>query len=304
MLEILIHENMILLTYMVIGFLAFRLKLLHTSHMEGLSRVLLGISLPSAILYSLQIPLSRELLRDIGITLIVAVAILFSTLAIGRLSARLLGVKTGEREVWVGCCIFSSILFIGMPIVEAMYGERGLAILVTYNAVYNVALFSMGVRIFSAGKASTVSLAGLLRNPAIIATAAGFGMFLLNVRLPAPLLDASKSLGGLTVPIAMIITGSMIAGSKLGSLLRNKRVYLFSLVRQVVVPVVLLVMFKSIMEGGVLLGIAFLVSAMPSGASNSAFAETYGGRGGEASQYVVMSTLISIFTIPLLFLLV
>ncbi|WP_025722175.1 AEC family transporter [Paenibacillus polymyxa] len=304
MLEILIHENMILVTYMAIGFLAFKLKLLHTSHMEGLSRVLLGVSLPSAILYSLQIPFSREMLRDIGITLIVAVAILFSTLAIGSLSARLLGIKTGKREVWVGCCVFSSILFIGMPIVEAMYGERGLALLVTYNAVFNVALFSMGVRIFSADKASTVSLAGVLRNPAIIATAVGFGMFFLNVRLPDPLLDASKSLGGLTVPIAMMMTGAMIAGSKLGSLLRSKRVYLFSLVRQIVVPVVLLVLFKSILEEGVLLGIAFLVSAMPSGASNSVFAETYGGRGGEASQYVVMSTLISIFTIPLLFLLV
>jgi len=302
MLDILIHENIILLIYMAVGFIAFRLKLLRKSHMEGLSKLLLGIVLPGAILYSLQIPYSRELLGDIGVTMLVAVAILLFTFAAGLLSAKVL-LRAGEREIWVGCCVFSSILFIGTPMVEALYGDRGLAILVTYNTVFNLALFSLGGSIFSGAGARMAPLSRLLGNPAILATAAGFIMFLFDARLPSPLLEASRWLGGLTVPIAMILTGSMIAGNKLGALLRSKRTYLFVLVRQILVPVACFLLIKQVLDDRVLLGIAFLVSAMPSGASNAVFAETYGGKGEEASQYIVMSTLCSIFTIPLLFLL-
>lgn len=304
MFETLVAENTMLFIFIVIGFVSVKLNLLYPHHIEGLSKVLLNIALPCAILNSLQIPFSKEVLRDIGITFCASVVILMFTFFAGAIFSKILHIEGIERKIWIACCVFSSILFIGIPIIGALYGNRGLIILVTYNTVANICLFSFGVKMFSNDQAVSIRLPELIKNPAIIAAIIGFLMFFLNLQLPEPLFKANASLGGLTVPISMLITGAMVATSNLGNLFRDKRVYYFCLVRLIIIPVILLTIMKPVFSSSMMLGIFLIVGSMPSGASNSVFAELYSGKGAVASRYIIMSTILSIVTIPVLFLFV
>lgn len=295
---IVLEQNIMLFIYLFIGFFLAKFNKLSSIGIKEASFFLSNFALTCAVLDSFQTPFTKEKLFLILQSLLVALIFILFSIVISYLVTILFNVTMDKQAVWRGCCIFSSILFIGIPIVEALYGGVGLIMLVSFNTVFNLFLFGVGESIFS-GKI-TISIKKVLRTPAIIGMLIGLVLFLLDIQLPIFLGTPIKVMGSFTAPLAMILNGAMFYGSPILKLLKNKDILSFCVVRLILLPVIAMFAFKPFIQNELLFSLLVLVAAMPSGSMNSIFAEMYQGKGQLASNYIIVSTLFSLITIPVM----
>lgn len=298
MIAILFRESIELIIFMVFGFLLFKLHWVEKVHINGLSGVLTKLSLPCAILMSCQTAYSQQTAIVILQSALVSLVFMLVTLLLSFIMPRIFKIQADLRQIWVGCCTFSNILFIGIPIVGALYGRVGLIVLVTYNAFSNLFLFSFGIRLYSAR--SAFDWRSFLLTPAIAASILGFVFFFARIHIVSPISNSLNALGDMTAPLSMLITGALFAQTDYKELFKRVDLYEFCLTRLIILPLVLVPLLKLGVPNYVILGVMVIAAAMPAGAINTALAELYSGQGRRASEYVVSSTLLSMLTIPMI----
>lgn len=288
-----------LLFYILLGLVMARKGWLEKEGQATLSQLITQFALPCAVFNSFQIAYSAAVLQLILRSL--GLALVFFTVLYGLsiVFARVFRIADSIRSSWIGCSTFSSVLFIGIPIVDALFGELGLVILISFNTIGNLFLFGFGESIF-AGK-MLVSLRKILTTPAIIAAVAGFLFFLFQFTIPEVIHTPMQAIAGFTTPLAMMINGALLSRTLSPKLFANRNTLQFCLVRLLIIPAILIFFFKLFVNDPLLLQIVCLISCMPSGAVNSVFAEKYSGQGKTASEMIIVSTLLSIVTIPLMF---
>lgn len=298
---IVLNETIILLFYMAVGaFLNFKRKY-HPSVNVFIGYLLTNIALPAAILNSFQVEKTTEVMTLMRATFGYSFILLSVTLLVGLTIATLFKKKDSFKRLWINCLTFSNILFIGIPIVEKLYGEQGLIILVVYNTVANLFLFTIGMMIFSNSR--KMAIRQMLTTPALLAAVIGFLFFYFEIHLPFPLLSFTKVMGGMTAPLSMVINGVLFSQNNFIQLLLDKDNLQFTLARSIIVPLLFIPILQLIVPDKMILGILTLIVAMPTGALNAILAEKYGGNGNKASQYIALTTVISMITLPVVMLL-
>ena len=140
-------------------------------------------------------------------------------------------------------------------------------------------------------------------NVNMISVFAGVVLFFTKIRLPE-IVDQSLSSVG-----SMIVTGMLIAEMNLRNIFENVKVYFISFLRLVVIPVISLAILKISglvnihPDGKKLLLIVFLAVITPSASTITQMCQVYGNDSKYASAINVMTTLLSIITMPLMVLL-
>lgn len=108
-----------------------------------------------------------------------------------------------------------------------------------------------------------------------------------------------EMVGNTTSPLSMILAGLILANAKFKEMFYNVRVYLVSVVRLVVLPIIVLMALRWTSLSQLSVGVVVLLTAMPVAASASILAQKYDGNTYLGAQCVFVSTLLSIITIPL-----
>ena len=146
-------------------------------------------------------------------------------------------------------------------------------------------------------------------NVNMISVFAGVVLFFTKIRLPEIVDQALSSVGSMIGPASMIVTGMLIAEMNLRNIFENVKVYFISFLRLVVIPVISLAILKISglvnihPDGKKLLLIVFLAVITPSASTITQMCQVYGNDSKYASAINVMTTLLSIITMPLMVLL-
>jgi malate permease and related proteins len=189
--------------------------------------------------------------------------------------------------------MFPNIGNIGLPICLFAYGKTGLALAVMIFAVFCLFQFTVGIKLYSGG----TSLLSLLKEPIIYAVIASF-FFLINRSSPPDiLLRTTELLGAFTIPLMLLSLGVTLAGLKVR---RIRRSFLLALLRVAMgfgVSLALAYLFKFDRSAR---GVFVLQCSMPVAVFNYMLAERYHRSPGENAELLMVSTLISIVTLPLI----
>ena len=295
---LILEQNVMLFVYLSVGYYLAKIGKISDQGLKEAGFFLSNFALTCAIFNSFQTPYTTEKFRLIKESLLVALILIIFLIILSFILTRLFKINSEKKETWRACCIFSNILFIGIPIVDSLYGEVGLIVLVSFNTIFNLFLFSIGESIFSG--TLIISLKKVLKTPAILSMALGMLLFVLDIRLPIFLGTPIQVLASFTAPLAMIINGAMFYGTSFKKLIKNKDIILFCLVRLILIPVLAMFIFRPFISNEMVFALLVLVAAMPSGSLNSVFAEMYQGKGQLASNYIISSTLVSLITVPLM----
>ncbi|HCM90333.1 MULTISPECIES: AEC family transporter [Vagococcus] len=295
---LILEQNVMLFVYLSVGYYLAKIGKISEQGLKEAGFFLSNFALTCAIFNSFQTPYTDEKFRLIKDSLLVALILIIFLILLSFILTRLFKIDSEKKETWRACCIFSNILFIGIPIVDSLYGEVGLIVLVSFNTIFNLFLFSIGESIFSG--TLIVSVKKVLRTPAILSMALGMLLFVLDIRLPIFLGTPIQVLASFTAPLAMIVNGAMFYGTSIKKLIKNKEIILFCLVRLILIPILAMLIFRPFISNEMVFALLVLVAAMPSGSLNSVFAEMYQGKGQLASNYIILSTLVSLITVPLM----
>lgn len=298
MFGIILEQNIMLFIYLIIGYLLAKFKKINQKTIEDAGFFLSNIALTCAIFNSFQTTFSQEKLVLICQSLGMGLLFILFSIVFSFFITSVLNIKRENRAIWRGCCIFSNILFIGIPIVDSLYGETGLIVLVSFNTIYNFFLFGMGESFFL-GKV-IFSWKKIAKTPAILGMIIGIILFILDIQLPVFVGEPIRVLASFTAPLSMLLNGAMFYGTSFTKLIKNKDILLFCMVRLLLIPLISMVIFRPIIKIEILYLLIVLLASMPSGSMNTIFAEKYRGKGQLASNFIILSTLFSLMSIPLM----
>lgn len=216
-----------------------------------------------------------------------------------------------DRRLYLFMTVFGNVGFMGFPIIEAVYGKEGLFYAAILNSVFNIFVYTFGVVLMGGitetdgtrsflGTLRGIPWRKLLLTPAVIGTAAGILIFALRIPLPSVIADTCDTLGGLTSPLAMLVVGANLSGMRLREVISSRRMNLYVLIRQFLLPFVFWLIIKPIVGHPVLAPSLLLLSCMPVANTTALFATEYHGNEKLASQGIFLTTLCSLISFPLL----
>lgn len=296
------QEMLILYGIAILGFIVRKIGVLNENANDVLTQLILYITLPGLILYSLDISFSSTLLKEFMWFIMMSIYILAISCYLAyrmRKSAQLLD---NQKSVYEGLIIFGNQGFIGYAVSYILLGEQGIVYLTIFNLCYLILIWTYGIYLFSRSK-ETIDWKKIFLNPGILSTLTGVVIFLLPIRWPTVIASGLESVGKMTIPLSMMLIGILIANVKYSDfilLLRSIYLWKSSLTRLIIIPLLLLPFVALSVPFQVLL-IAVLVSGMPSAPTISLYSQKYGGDTFFASMGVLLTTLLCIVTIPLLY---
>ena len=165
-------------------------------------------------------------------------------------------------------------------------------------------LFWTHCRLIIVGKGN-LSLKTIAKNINIWSILIGAFLFAFQIKLPNIINGTLSSIGLFIGPNAMLVAGMLIAAIPLKSIVSSKRIYLVTLLRLLLIPILLLVLIKLIgfadwiKKGEIIVLISFLATTSPSAATVTQMAVIYNNNPQKASAIYGVTTLLCMFTMPL-----
>lgn len=295
------NQTLILFFLLVIGFIIRRLKIVDQGIDKNLTNLIIYVTLPALIINSMDYEFSVERLTQLGNIFIATLIVYLLMIALSYLVVKVLGVKAKERDVYQFILIFANVGFMGYPVIDLVFGAEGIFLAAIYNLIFNILLWTLGVIIISRSdnEDNDFSFKHLL-NPGIISIGIGFLIFVFSLSLPSSISTTLEMLGHTTTPLAMIVVGSILAQTKIKEIFSKLNLWLITLVRLIILPIITLFSFRNFITDSLVLGVVVLLTAMPAAANTAIFANEFDGDSALASEGVFLTTLISVLTIPLI----
>lgn len=259
--------------------------------------LLFYIITPSVIINSF---FTREFTKDSGIKLLVAVGcgFLLHFVAIAVNTPLFSKGDKDENCVYKYGAIYGNVGYMTLPLTEAILGSEGVFYCSAVVMAFNVVSFTHGVFMMDNGKGFDAKK--LILNPGVIAMLIGLPFFLFKVQLPELITKPVDFIAETQTPVAMIVFGTFLAHSQLKNIFKHKKIFLVALSKLIVLPAIMIGIYKLIGLGGTLLTALAISSCAPSANNTVLFSAKYGKDAGLASQLVATVSFISIITMPII----
>lgn len=292
-----------LFVLVLVGWLANRLHIMGEQMNRGLSRLVVNVTMPAMILASVldtdAVPESSKVLEIMGVAVVSYGILLCAALLIPRF----LPGTYSEKGVYQFALAFGNVGFIGFPVVTALFGQQALFYASVFMLPFNVLVFTLGILFVGEKKEGFGLEWKKLLSPSLVASV--LAVLLAFCRIPSPpvLGDACGLLGQVTTPAALLIIGSSLADIPVRDMFRKGSVYLICCLRLAVLPVLVWVLCRGWVADPLVLGIAVILTGMPVATNGTMLCMEYGGNTKTMTEVTFLSTVCSVFTIPLLSLL-
>ena len=293
---------------MACGFFARKKGIIDDVASKRLSTLIIKIGQPMMIISALtEAEFSYENLGD-GF-LYIGIGIIFHAVMGGLAFVLCKGFKDlDERKITEFSLMFVNGGFIGFPILEALFGAKGLFLAAFFNISFHLFIWSWGVAIL-ARKRSDIKLTvrKIFINLGSVPCLIGVLIYMLVIPFPSFVLPAFLSkfflyLSNLCTPISVLITGALLATRTPKQIFGSGKIYYFSAMKLLVLPLIVCVICKLIGLPQDMTLFVTVEAALPAASSITMFSEIYGLNSGYASQTVGTSSLLSVGTLPLVLL--
>lgn len=285
---------------MFCGWLLVKTGLLKSSDSKVLSILCVYIIIPCTVINAFQISYTPEAAGNFLLAVISAVSIHILLFLIVWGIGKVYPLSRIEKA----SLIYSNAGNLIIPLVTAVLGEDYVLYASAFMIVQLFIIWTHG-RSLIEGK-SGADFKAILTNVNLIACVVGLVMFLCRITLPSFLQETMKGIGSMIGPAAMIMIGMILAGSDIVSMIREKRIWIISFMKMILIPAaVILIMklscFASLSsEGSTILYISLMACMTPSAATVTQMAQLYDQDAGYATAINTITTLMCIATMPLL----
>ena len=287
----------ILFFLMIIGIIVKRKGILTEEGRVVLTDLLIYVFLPAMIINSFRVKFNYEIL----IKFIVIIVFAFVAQFISMFLAKILYKSQLEerRKVLKYATVSSNAGFMGLAVVEGIYGSAGLM----YGSVclipQRIIMWSAGISCFTSSGSKKDIFKRVALHPCIIAVYIGLILMFFQISLPVFLDKTLRSVGGCTTTISMILIGSILGEIENIKSVISKTILYYSFVRLILIPLIVFIICKICDVNSLSTGIEVFISGMPAASTSAILAAKYNGDYVFAGKCIVCSTILSIITIPL-----
>ncbi len=191
-------------------------------------------------------------------------------------------------------------LFVGLPIVQTLCGSEAVFYIGLSCIPYNILLYSYGVWHLKKGKGKKGFRFRDIVSGCLIAAVMALVIFVFEIPMPRLITELFSTVSSATVPVSMLVIGATLGPVSLKDAFSKPKMYILSLVRLVITPVLFYFLFRPFVSNQVLLISIFVISACPCGTVNTPLSIQYGYDPTYSSELIMVTTALSMVTLPAL----
>lgn len=270
-----------------------------------LSRLVINVTCPALILSSSmtgELPDRKLILPLLLISVITYVLLTIAAYVVPRYLTR----KRDDEGAIGFALMFGNVGFMGYPVVAAIFGHEAIFYAAVLNVVNTFTVFTIGTMLIT-GKneveGSRFEKKVLYSTPMLAAYLTMLIVALQINCIPGFIRESLTMLGNITVPAALLIVGSSMSQLPLRALMGNMTVYMTSVLRLVVLPVIIFFLTRLMGFSEQVVNINTVVIAMPVATYGTILCLKYEKDASLMAEVTFITTLLSMITIPLLTLL-
>lgn len=301
-----LNQMAFLFLLIVIGYILARLKAVPENSAAVLSKLENNVFIPALVLGTFMQNFTIARIGEAWQYLLGGLITILINIPLAMVAAGLCTKDDYLRKIYTYGLAFPNFAFMGNAVVNALFSDYFMGYLIFVLPFWMI-IFLWGVpALLIPSENGPANLKGRLKsclNPMFAATLVGMVVGLINPPTPDFLHSAVDTLGGCMSPVAMLLTGMTIAKIDLKSTFKNVSVYLVSLIRLIVFPLLFIgVLLLLPLPVGLEVCIICALS-MPLGLNTIVVPSAYGLDTTAASGMALISHLLSCLTIPVIFLL-
>ena len=278
-----------------LGYWLFRIGKITLEGSKTLGNILIYLALPAVIINGFRVERTAEHLQGLLFSGLGAAALLLLSILVSRYLFR-------KDPIAAFAGAFSNPGFFGVPLIIASSGQGAVFYVACFIAFLNVGQWTYGVSILNGQPIRQGFKPGkLIHAPFIIAIFIGLILFFTQLQLPDIVSGCLSTVAALNTPLAMFTVGVYLAQVDLLKMLRHKAVYIVAGVRLLLIPLISLLLLTLLPKDLLDMKTALLIaSACPVGVNVAVYAQLHNKDYAYAVETVVVSTLLSLITIPAL----
>lgn len=289
-----------------IGAWLFYRKWMTEEASKSMSKVVLDVFFPFLTFATITTQFKKEDFSELWIMPVAGFLLMFVSFFLGWGLKYCMKVKTKERMgTFHHICAINNYIFLPLIVLENIYpSSRHVALLLIMNVGSTVGLWTVGIIAFQ-GKINFKKVFQTFYSINVVAVVIALTWLFSPMPIPALLKSVSLKLGNMAVPMMLIIIGGALYRCA-GKMLEYKLdLFFISVVRLVIIPVVIILLLKFFVLNFFpipqdMIEVLMVVVLMPAASSSVVLAKEYGGSEDFAGAAIVLTTLLSLGTIPLL----
>lgn len=289
-----------LLFAMAVGMYLNKREILTADVNKKLSTFIVDVSVPLLIISSMG-NVSSGSQGDVLLMLFAGAGLYCVLPLISWVAATLVRAPKGCKGVYQCILMLANTAFIGYPVVQALYGESSIFYTTIFNFGYNVLFYSYCSFLIAkdAGATSKFEPRSLL-SAGMVTGVLSIALYFAGIQLPAVILEPASFIGNVTTPLSMLIIGSNMATYSIKDIFGERRLYVMTVLRLLVIPILTAFYLSLLTDNAALICMASMTVGMPVGSMVAMASSQYESTARVGNICVVMTTLCSMVTIPIL----
>lgn len=281
---------------MSVGYYIYKKEWVSEDGTQQISNILLKVCTPALMITSFNILFSYETLIQIFVSFVLSSV----SIIIGLIVARI--IYKDKNRVGQFAIAFSNSGFIGIPLVQSLMGDKYIIYLSAFILAFNLFGWTIGVYLVS-GRKDLITPKLILKSPAVIGLGLGMLVFISPIKLPELLHSPIAMIGNLNTPLAMIVLGTYIAKNNISEVFKSIDAYKISFIRLIIVPIITALVLYFVPETFYdIKKVVLIATSAPVAVMVAMLSQKYGGDFEYGARIVSLSTILCLFTIPVVLL--
>ncbi|HWR40913.1 MAG TPA: AEC family transporter [Patescibacteria group bacterium] len=264
-----------------------------------------NIALPAYMVWNLTSSFTREKLLSLEDGLVIPFLSMLASFAIGYVISKAIKIAPCRQGTFTCMFFVSNTIFIGLPVNLALFGDQSVPYVLLYYMANTCLFWTIGVyaisRDGSAERPAFLSFQNIQKtfSPPLLGFLVGVLLVLLEIKLPASLLDTCKYLGNLTTPLSMLFIGMSIYGVGLHEIKLNKDMIALIFGRFIISPLTVCFIAMLLPIPLLMKQVFIIQSAMPVITQASIISKAYNADHRYAAVMTAVTTVLAITAIPI-----
>ena len=284
---------------LILGFVLFKCHIFDEYTNKKISALIVNVASPMLIISSIAGVEGND--KSIVFLMIGAGILMYiGFIILGKIINRIFPFPKKDWPVYECMVVFANTGFMGYPVLLDVFGQEAVFYASLIHMAFNFFVYTYAIMCLTKGDDSEFKLNfKQLLTPGIILIFVGIFIYLFDIQLPSVLMDTINSVGSLTAPLSMMMIGSSLAVYPIKDSFTDWRSYVFAFVRLMIVPFVTMIMCRLLHIDAYYANITIITNAMPVGSMVLMLATQYNANVKIVTRNIVVSTLLSVITIPI-----
>ena len=291
-----------MIIYIGVGMLAGKLGIASADFSGRFSSLLVKILIPCMIFSVIEKNCSLEVLSE-GVDMMAGcVLILLIGMTVSAIVKRFIKKDNPLHPLIIPSAMFMNANIVGFPVIESLLGQESLVYGSFYLLPFRPIFYTLMPMLMSDtgegnAKKTVKKVLKSFGNPCVLSSFLALVVAILKIPIPKVIMSVISDIGGTVKSLAMIACGMYLSTVAFKDAVLRKECWIVVLLRNIVIPLITLFLFKLIGFDEYIVKICVIFAALPVPSLTAVFANQAGTDSTLAAAVTLVSTMASIATI-------